>query len=224
MNSDQSRRPAADYLYQVNKSFGNYHYKETINQNPIVDRYEYNGQSLYVLTVPDEVGRTADFNLNLGGNGIAKIYTPTPGADDMTLEEKTITNGSVTVTASETPIFVVQFNPSNARVASVDTTLIEKAAPQVPVENSLLLHETVTVYPNPSTDYILIDLGVSSDSDLEVKIFDAHNGQLHKKTSFTKAEAKAKQQVNITSLPTGMYVVEIRQGNKRAFRKVVKTL
>eukprot|EP01034_Spumella_vulgaris_P004045 gene4045-5165_t len=40
INGDMTRRPAADYFFQVNKVFGDYSYKETTYQDPILDRYE----------------------------------------------------------------------------------------------------------------------------------------------------------------------------------------
>jgi endoglucanase len=93
LNPDQTRRPAADYINQVNQQFGDYRYKETINSDPIVDRYELNGKSMFVLTVPDEIGRTEEYTLNFSETGVAKIYTPTAGSTAMSMQELPIVDG-----------------------------------------------------------------------------------------------------------------------------------
>jgi endoglucanase len=104
--ADRTRRPAADFLYQVNKLFGAYIYAETINKDPIVDRYTCNGQSMFVLLVPDEKGRTASYTLDLGTAVMAYIYSPKPGSDNMDVVQKKTVNGKVDILVTETPVFV----------------------------------------------------------------------------------------------------------------------
>jgi endoglucanase len=218
LNSNQTRRPAADYMFQINKLFGNYRYKETTNNDPIVDRYELDGNSLYILTVPDEIGRTVSHSLNLPGAGMAQIYRPVVGSDNMSLEEVPVVDGKITVTATETPMFVTAAGASNARkAASLAVTpslaIAEEVAP---------LHKTVEVYPNPAVDHITIDLANDSSNDIEMKIFDARAGRLYKQETISKPENLLMKKINISSLPTGVYVIEVKQGNERAFRKIVK--
>ncbi len=100
------RKPAADYLYQVQKLLGNYVYKETISQTPLVDRYELNGQSIYSLVMPTETGKTGSYSLNLGKAGAAQVYTPKVGAT--TMDERTANSPAsiLKLTVTETPIFV----------------------------------------------------------------------------------------------------------------------
>ena len=219
LNSNQTRRPAADYLFQVNKLFGDYRYKETINGDPIVDRYELDGKSVYILTVPDEVGRTANHTVNLGGTGIAQIYRPVAGSDNMSMEELPLVNGSVTVTATETPMFVMKAAASNARVATTEVAPI-----LVNTEEVKPLHHAVEVYPNPTADYLTIDLSNISTADVEVKVFDAQIGRLYKQEKIQKSGDALVKKINLSQLPTGVYIIEVKQGNERAFRKVVKGL
>ncbi|GGM76663.1 hypothetical protein GCM10010967_05340 [Dyadobacter beijingensis] len=215
VNNDQTRRPSADYFLQTQKLFGQYEYKETIHNDPIVDRYELNGKSVYILTVPDEVGRTAEYTLNLNQSGVARIYTPTAGADNMAMAELPIVDGKVTVTAGETPIFVMAADGSNARQAAV-----EMAAPAL--EPEAPLHADVNVYPNPTSDYLRIDLANEKTELIEIRIFDAKSGRLFKNMKVNKTANRFEHQLNITHLPASVYIVEIRQGNDRAFRKVAK--
>ena len=216
INDNETRRPSADYFFQTNKLFGEYVYKETLNHDPIVDRYELDGKSLYILTVPDEVGRTANYNLNLGATGLAKIYTPTPGSDNMAMQEMPVNNGNITVTASETPIFVIASAPaSNARVASSEIIPVSLSEDNV-AERKLI------VYPNPATEFITIDMANDISYNLEVKIFDAGSGRLYKEEIVSKNGSKVSHKMNISHLPTGTYVMDVKQGNTHSFQKVVK--
>ncbi|MDQ2862327.1 MAG: hypothetical protein M3R50_01530, partial [Bacteroidota bacterium] len=49
INTNKTRKPAADYLYQVDKLFGKYTYQQTINNVPVVDRYAFNNNAMYVI-------------------------------------------------------------------------------------------------------------------------------------------------------------------------------
>jgi hypothetical protein len=100
------RRPAADYILQVNKLMGNYIYKGTVNADPLVDKYKLGKNIIYVLTVPDQKGRTADYNLVLGSAGSAIVYTLKPSADVMDSKQVATINGKLKMHVSETPVFV----------------------------------------------------------------------------------------------------------------------
>ncbi len=215
LNNDQSRRPSADYFLQANKLFGNYVYKETLNDDPIVDRYELDGKSVFILTVPDEIGRTAPYSLDLRESGVAKVYTPVAGSANMDVQELTINDHKVTVTATETPVFVIASAPSNARMAATET------ARTVPSENKVY-NNTINVYPNPSQDYIMIDLDDFKNGDTEIRLIDASLGRLYKQQHFNKTSNASHKKLSISSLPTGTYILEIKQGNTSVFRKVVK--
>lgn len=109
INGDRTRRPAASFMYQANKLFGKYEFSETISKDPLVDRYTANGRSMYVLLIPDQKGRTATYTLDIGNAENAYIYTPAPGKEDMGLREMKTTNGKVTVTVTERPVFVTGY-------------------------------------------------------------------------------------------------------------------
>lgn len=103
----RKRKPAADYLYQVNKLMGNYIYRETISTNPLVDRYELNGKSIYALTMPTEQGKTATYSLNISKAGTSKIYLPKIGSNSMNIQTVSSSNGTLKLTVTETPTFVL---------------------------------------------------------------------------------------------------------------------
>lgn len=214
LNDDQSRRPSADYFLQTKNLFGEYSYKETIHADPVVDRYELDGKSLFILVVPDETGRTTEYTLNLGGAGIAKIFTPKAGSNNMDVQELPIVDGKVTVTASETPMFVIASDAPNQRTAA--ETVVPTAV------TGKILHEAVKVYPNPTADFINIDLENDNATNLDIKIFDSKSGRLYKQGKVHSSTPKMSHKLDISQLPVGVYVIEIMQGNDRAFRKLVK--
>ncbi len=105
--TDTSRKPAADFLYQTKKLFGNYNFVESLSADPAVDLYKFGEDEMYVLVVPDEVGRTVSYTLHLGEVGSAMVYTPQAGSIDMQVQVVATVNGELQLTVSETPQFVV---------------------------------------------------------------------------------------------------------------------
>lgn len=101
-----NRRPAADYIKQVNALMGNYTYKSTISTDPLVDKYVSGGKTIYALMIPDQKGRTGTYTLDLGTSASANIYNLKAGADAMTVTNLKTNGGKLTVTVTETPVFV----------------------------------------------------------------------------------------------------------------------
>jgi hypothetical protein len=100
------RRPAADYILQTTKLMGNYNYVKTISKAPLVDQYQLGDKTMYVLTIPDEAGRTGSYTLDLGKSAKANIYTLKIGADVMDKQQVNTINGRLQVAVSETPVFI----------------------------------------------------------------------------------------------------------------------
>ncbi|MBK0381125.1 hypothetical protein [Mucilaginibacter segetis] len=100
------RRPAADYILQTTKLMGNYVYKGTIHADPLVDKYQSGKKVMYILTIPDQKGRTGEYTLDLGTAAKANLYNLKVGADAMTKQVLNTANGKLKVQVTETPIFV----------------------------------------------------------------------------------------------------------------------
>ncbi|GAB4025541.1 carbohydrate-binding protein [Spirosoma koreense] len=208
---DMTRRPAADYLYQTKKLFGEYVYKQTLNNDPIVDRYERNGTSAYMLVVPDEIGRTATYTLDLGSATQARIYRPQVGSNDMSVEVVNTNQGKVQLTATETPMFVVAGNVSpNARAAAASLTETKSLA------------EAVRVYPNPVTDFVTIQAERNSTAPMKVTVFDAGLSHMHQQVKIQKSGDQFSGKLDLTSLPVGTYLIEIKHAGERVVRKVLR--
>ena len=104
--TDEARKPAGDFIFQTNKLFGEYTYKESLSKDPVVDKYQLNDKIMYTLYVPDEVDRKANYTLNLNASDSVYIYTPLKGADNMSLQKLKPANGVLSLQLTETPIFV----------------------------------------------------------------------------------------------------------------------
>jgi hypothetical protein len=202
-----TRRPAADYLYQTNKLFGDYVYKETLARDPFVDRYEKAGSSAYVLVVPDEVGRIASYTLDLGNATQARIYRPKVGSNDMDMQVVNTNQGKVQLTVTETPMFVMAGAP-NARVAAV-----------AEVKS---LDEAIRVYPNPTANLVTIQATRASAEPISVNVLSIGMRHVQRPTQITETAGHFSGQIDLTHLPAGTYLLEVKQGGERVVRKVVK--
>ncbi len=210
INSDFTRKPTADYFYQAKKLLGNYAFKESLSTNPNVDRYEYNGQSMYALWVPDEVGRTGQYTLNLGGAaGAAKVYTPQAGLDSMAVQTVRVTNGLVGLTLTETPIFVKGTTLGAARLG---TATVEATDWQ----------PTINVFPNPSTDYMTVGWANEYTGKVSISLVDGSLGIARKQLTFNKDNTVFSAKIDLASLPVGLHLMEIQQGEQRTVRRIMK--
>lgn len=106
INPDFSRRPSADYFLQANALMGDYRYQGTINADPIVDVYVKGQKRLYVLTVPDQTGRTENYQLDLAGSANALVHRFDIGKSLMSVQRIASPGGKLNVSVSETPIFI----------------------------------------------------------------------------------------------------------------------
>jgi len=213
INEDKTRRPAADYLYQANKLMGKFFYRETINSDPIVDRYQINDLSAWVLVVPDEKGRTANYKLDLGTAMKAKIYRPRAGQDSMSVQTVNTVGGKLNIFVTETPVFVMPVETVSMMQAST--------APEA-VVLELNVAEEAKIYPNPTTELFYVELQNKSREDVRVNIF-TQNGSLCQTQQFKKNSDKFLERVRMNaSLAVGLYFVEIIQGTEKFVKKIVR--
>ena len=198
VNDDQTRRPAADYIYQANKVFGTYTYKQTINSNPFVDRYQLSDtQKMYVLAMPTQTGDSSTYALHIGTADSAYIYKPTAGSDDMSVTKVKVTDSLLTLNVTETPIFVMP----KGSIATTTYTSIPFAT-------------TINTYPDPATDVLHID-GVSAS--VTYIIYDATGRQIT-----TGTLRQGNNTIKISTLAQGMYILSLQGNGTTSKQKVVK--
>ncbi|MBC3786889.1 T9SS type A sorting domain-containing protein [Spirosoma utsteinense] len=206
INGDKTRKPAADYLHQASQLIGDYRFRETLNQDPIVDRYDLNGQSAYVLVVPDEKGRTATYNLAIPKGDTVLICTPAIGRETMNQKTQVSTTGTITVNVSETPVFVLLSKKgSSATGNELDGQL-----------------GSLQVYPTPTYDFLTLSLENSVTDPVSVAVYDSGAGRHQRQFTFTKTDQTFRERIDLSNLPYGMYLLEVRQGQSRVVRKILK--
>jgi hypothetical protein len=222
INADKTRKPAADYIYQANKLLGAYIYQQTINSDPVVDRYALNGNSAYVVVVPDEKGRTVQYTLDLGNAAYARIYTPKINSDSMDMQIVSTVNGKLNITATETPVFVLPgLNGANNTNASSYTPV--KLDMNTLTSLNQGLESSVLLYPNPVTDNMNLIINNANKNAVSIRILQTGSGRVYKNMQYSKPSGYFNKEINLNSLPSGYYMVEIQQGTNKIVRKIFKT-
>lgn len=206
INSDFSRKPTADYFYQTKNLMGDYVFKESVSTNPNVDRYERDGQSIYALWIPDEVGRTGPYTLDLGGASAAQVFTPQAGSETMTVGVLPTSGGKVALTLTETPIFVKAAS-GTARVATAEITDWT---------------QTVRMFPNPTTDRLTVSWTDGYVGEVSIRVVDAALGKAYQTTRHEKTGPAFSATLDTSTLPYGIHLVEVQQGAERVVRRLLK--
>jgi endoglucanase len=212
LNSDRSRKPAADFLFQARKAFGEFSFDTTLSRAPFVDRYKNGNQIAYALVKPSENGSSVNYTLNLGNASSARIYRPVAGQDSMSLQTVGLTNGQLSLAVTETPMFVLPMGGSNssARMMKPDAQIAEIAAP-------------VILFPNPANKVVNLQYGATGTAGtIFMRILDAA-GRVAQATSFERAGEPFVKTLDIGGLRNGIYTIELRQGTEVIVKKLLKT-
>lgn len=205
-DANKTRKPAADFLYQAKNLLGDYRYRETLKpagtpSNLLIDRYELDGQSAYVLLIPDERGRTGTYNLPVANGDSVLICVPTAGQEKMTSTLQISQIGTITVNVSETPVFVVPLS----------------AAKKEPTDNL----KGIQIYPNPMAEYVEIVIENSSTIPIAVSLYNTVGHRL-KQLEFTKSNRVFRTQIDVSFMPAGTYLLKINQGSAQVIKKLSK--
>lgn len=109
LNTNKTRKPAADYLVQVNKLMGSYLFDQVLERSStvIAETYKSGAKKIYILTKPTEDGSSVPYDLSLPGVKQAIIYNPLPGSDVMSSKTVSVVNGKLTLSVTETPTFIL---------------------------------------------------------------------------------------------------------------------
>ncbi len=78
------------------------------------------------------------------------------------------------------------------------------------------------VFPNPTTDILTVEINETTDSDLVINIFDLTGKAISKDDFSVTVNTQFSKEFNLENIPTGSYVVEVINGNRRSTQKVVK--
>lgn len=197
INENQTRRPAADYIRQVGQKFAQYSFKQSISSDPIVDQYVFNDTSLmHVVYVPDEVGRTAYCTIDLKNADSATIYIPTAGSDSMTVIKLKTNQGTISINATETPVFVVGSGFRNYSATPSDS---------------------IKLFPNPANSLLQI-IGLTAGKANEIYLLSAEGKTLKKTVS-----NNAVYTLNIADIAPGVYFIKVNNGVNLKGIRFIKT-
>ncbi|WP_207432762.1 T9SS type A sorting domain-containing protein [Sabulibacter ruber] len=206
------RRPAADYMAQVWKYFGDYIPVERLSKDPRIDKYRDNsGKTMYACWVPDDKDRRVDYTLNVGTDS-AYVYTLRIGTEEMGVAKMKTTNGRIALTVTETPTFVVAAGPLAIATISTSNAVV---APT-------LAETKLKVYPNPFTQNATVEFSLAEAGEAVVDIYDTQ-GKLVKHLFVGKADGGVPTTVslNATGLPNGVYIARLTTGKKVLTQKII---
>lgn len=192
-----NNRPAADFIYQTKKLFGNYVFSQSINADPIVDEYVLNDTGkMYVVYIPDEKGRTGVYTLQLGDADSANLYSPTVGASEMAILKVKVSNGNIIVNATETPVFVKPFGKSN---------------------NNPTIFTGIQLFPNPVNHTLTIQ-GLQNGKQQQLKVFNSSGKNVSQAVTSSNTF-----QMNLSALPSGVYFLEISNNEQKQILRFIKS-
>jgi endoglucanase len=219
INANKKPRPAAQYLSQANKLIGNYTYKQTLNDDPVVDRYELSGQSAYVMVVPDERGRTASYTLDLGSATYADVYRPTIGSQTMAVQRVALQKGQLTMQVTETPVFVLPVASTSSRTKS---SAMSSTAVKTTTDTSTRKTLTLTVAPNPFSNESYIQFALTAASHVKVAVLD-FQGRLVRQLFSGQVEAEETHStlLQASDLSNGLYNIQLITDTEVIYQRVI---
>jgi hypothetical protein len=104
-----TRRPAINYISQVKSLMGEYTYKRTISQYPLIDIYENAVKTMYVLMLPSEKGKELQYHLPLNAKS-AIIYNLNPDSNEILISKQNLSGNDLVIKVTETPVFIEKGN------------------------------------------------------------------------------------------------------------------
>lgn len=83
------------------------------------------------------------------------------------------------------------------------------------------ISNSVNLYPNPANKQVTVGIENTLTGDFKVKILDV-SGKVHKEQIIRKLQDKKWVSIDISSLPSGIYVVQITDNNYQAIKRLIK--
>ena len=83
-----------------------------------------------------------------------------------------------------------------------------------------LANSTVTVYPNPATDIVNVDITSRNRDNFTINVYNAVSSLVMSKS--IAVNGNATQTLDVTTLPSGIYMIEVTGNNGTTVRKMIK--
>ena len=107
VDSTCKSRPALNFLQQVNKVFGHFYFKQTIQNKPNIDAYTDGKNTMYVAWMPTQNNSSVTYNINIKKANKVLLFYPNLNAPTFKIVEQLVIKNTVNITVTETPIFIV---------------------------------------------------------------------------------------------------------------------
>lgn len=79
-----------------------------------------------------------------------------------------------------------------------------------------------SVFPNPFIEILNVEINETTNSDLGIHIFDLTGKTILKEDFSVTTNTPFSKEINLKNIPTGSYVIEVVNGNRRSTQKIVK--
>ncbi len=213
--SKYERRPAAAYMKQL-QLFKDFVHQKTISKDPFVDIYELKGDKMYALVVPDMVSRTAEYTLDLGGAAQAIVYRFVDGAEEFSITTVPTVGGKLTLTVTETPVFVTT---APVYAAASTATVASKLKEAVSLKDEQV---ELTAFPNPFTTQTTVQFTLTAADNASLKVYDLQGRVVRQIFSGAAAAGELKSfTLKAEGLAQGIYIVKLVTGSKTVTQKIV---
>lgn len=158
-----------------------------------------------------------NFKLTVGG--AASIASQTTNVySTTTLANNAWTQITATYTPTTTGVYYFAFNHISATTqASAMSLALDTFAISSVLSNNEFQTNQLTVYPNPTTDFLNVKTN-NSDTINRVQVVDLNGRQVMTKSFNNVSDA----QINVNDLSAGMYLINITSGENRVTKKFLK--
>lgn len=78
------------------------------------------------------------------------------------------------------------------------------------------------VYPNPSVERVELQLNNGYLGAVYVSVIDANLGITRHQITWQKNTRSFSGSIDLTTLPYGIYLLDVKQGNERTIRRIMK--
>lgn len=169
-----------------------------------------------IILLDQPCGDNDNVNCTMDDSGLAVACgTTVPALTGSVIPSQTLTalNGLI---ADGTWTLTVD-DPYNGDGGTINSVKLQICNIQVPLAIEDTTFSNLKIYPNPTTGFVNIDLGNQNlESNSIVKLFDIQGRMIS-----TKEMKTAIDNVNISNLSDGVYLITIENGSSRTTKKIV---
>ena len=169
-----------------------------------------------IILLDQPCGDNDNVNCTMDDSGLAVACgTTVPALTGSVIPSQTLTalNGLI---ADGTWTLTVD-DPYNGDGGTINSVKLQICNIQVPLAIEDTTFSNLKIYPNPTTGFVNIDLGNQNlESNSIVKLFDIQGRMIS-----TKEMKTAIDNINISNLSDGVYLITIENGSSRTTKKIV---